>query len=254
MTADLHTLAGAYVLHALSPEELAEFERHLSDCDSCALEVRELAATTQRLGAAVATAPPPEMRVRVLRQIATVRQEPPEVPPERAGRVRTRRIGGVIPRLVLAACVAGALLGGGVAAWQYQEARDARDQAQLAERSNDELMGVLTSPDVVVESTGLDDGATGTVLVSAERDRAVFVASGMAEPPAGMVYQLWFDDDGTMRPGGLMDPADGPTGSAVLMDGPVNGAGGMGITLEPAGGSPQPTSDPLLVMAFPEAG
>ncbi|MFX4292360.1 anti-sigma factor [Streptomyces bohaiensis] len=254
MTADLHTLAGAYVLHALDDDELTEFERHLADCASCALEVRELAATTQRLGAAVAAAPPPEMRVRVLRQIATVRQEPPDVPPQRGGRVRTTRLRGAIPRLVLAACVAGALLGGGIAAWQYQEARDARDQAQLAERSTDELMGVLTSPDVSVASTDLADGATATVLLSAEQDRAVFVASGMAEPPSGMVYQLWFDDGGTMRPGGLMDPTDGPAGNAVLMDGPVNGAGGMGITLEPTGGSPQPTSDPLLVMAFPESG
>lgn len=36
------------------------------------------------------------------------------------------------------------------------------------------------------------------------------------------------------------------------MDGPVGEAGGMGITVEPAGGSPQPTSDPLVEMALPE--
>ncbi|TXS34992.1 anti-sigma factor, partial [Streptomyces sp. t39] len=38
---------------------------------------------------------------------------------------------------------------------------------------------------------------------------------------------------------------------AVMMEGPVDGASGMGITLEPAGGSPRPTSAPLAVMDFP---
>jgi anti-sigma factor RsiW len=36
MTADLHTLTGAYVLHALSESERAAFERHLADCAACA--------------------------------------------------------------------------------------------------------------------------------------------------------------------------------------------------------------------------
>lgn len=35
--------AGSYVLGALSPDERVAFERHLSQCDGCAREVRELA-------------------------------------------------------------------------------------------------------------------------------------------------------------------------------------------------------------------
>ncbi|WP_461030738.1 RskA family anti-sigma factor, partial [Streptomyces sparsus] len=73
-TADLHTLTGAYALHALSDEERVVFERHLAACTSCAQEVRELAETAERLGRAVAVPPPPELRQRVLRQIGTVRQ------------------------------------------------------------------------------------------------------------------------------------------------------------------------------------
>ncbi|WP_130797815.1 anti-sigma factor [Streptomyces otsuchiensis] len=256
MTADLHTLTGAYVLHALSDAELAEFDRHLADCDACALEVRELSATTQRLGAAVAVTPPPAMRDRVMRQIETVRQEPPDVPPYRADSARPGlfgRLGSSLPRLALAACLAAAALGGGLAFWQYQQAEDAREQAQLAEAANDEMMRVLTATDVAVSSGDLPDGATGTVLVSASEDRAVFVAAGMADPPPGMVYQLWFDDGGTMRSAGLMDSSGGPSANAVLMEGPVADAAGMGITVEPDGGSPEPTSDPLAVMAFPEA-
>jgi anti-sigma-K factor RskA len=77
----------------------------------------------------------------------------------------------------------------------------------------------------------------------------VFVVSGMARPPGGKVYQLWFDDAGTMRPAGLMNPdrAD----QAVLLRGGVDNASGMGITVEPDGGSPHPTSAPVALMTFP---
>ncbi|MEU7407708.1 anti-sigma factor [Streptomyces sp. NPDC044948] len=87
------------------------------------------------------------------------------------------------------------------------------------------------------------------MVVSEGQDRAVFLASGMAEPPRGKVYQLWFDDHGTMRSAGLMDP--GSTSQAVLMEGAVDGAAGVGITVEPSGGSEQPTSDPIALMSMP---
>ncbi|WP_181018887.1 RskA family anti-sigma factor, partial [Streptomyces fradiae] len=87
MTEDhLHAPTGAYALHALPDDERAEFERHLRDCPACAQEVRELTATAARLGAAVAAAPPREMRARVLERIATVRQVPPRVPDDGGGR------------------------------------------------------------------------------------------------------------------------------------------------------------------------
>ncbi|HYN16781.1 MAG TPA: zf-HC2 domain-containing protein, partial [Actinomycetes bacterium] len=53
MSADLHTLTGAFAAHALSDTERLAFERHLEACPACAQEVRELQATTARLGSAV---------------------------------------------------------------------------------------------------------------------------------------------------------------------------------------------------------
>ncbi|WP_031099410.1 RskA family anti-sigma factor, partial [Streptomyces sp. NRRL S-15] len=76
-TAELHTLTGAYALHALPDDERVAFERHLGVCGACAQEVRELSATAARLGLAVSAVPPPALRDRVLREITTVRQEAP---------------------------------------------------------------------------------------------------------------------------------------------------------------------------------
>ncbi|SDK14865.1 anti-sigma factor [Streptomyces indicus] len=243
--ADLHTATGAYVLHALAPAEHAEFERHLAACEACAQEVAELAATAARLGLAVAAPAPALMKEQVLRRIRTVRQEPPRVAVR--GRLQTWARG--LPRFALAACVAAAAGFGGIALWQYEAAEDARTQARQVRESADELAAVLTAPDAETAVGELTGGARGTVVVSRARDRAAFLASGLPALPDGKVYQLWFDDGDAMRPAGLL----GGTGSgqAVLLDGRIDGAGGMGLTVEPAGGSPQPTTEPLGVMPFP---
>ncbi|MEV8127385.1 anti-sigma factor [Streptomyces sp. NPDC085944] len=249
-TEDLHSLTGAYALHALSDDERDAFERHLADCADCHQETREFAAATARLGLAATVVPGTALRERVLHRITTVRQIPPGggTVEKAARRVVPRGRG--LARWALAACLAAAAGLGGTAVWQYERAQDAGERAAQAERRAETLAGVLAAPDAESRTARLADGASGTLVVSERLDRAVFLASGMAEAPPGKVYQLWFDDHGTMRPAGLMDPGD-DTSQAVLMEGAVDGAAGVGITVEPAGGSKQPTSDPIALMSMP---
>ncbi|MEU5774050.1 anti-sigma factor [Streptomyces venezuelae] len=252
--ADLHTLTGAYAADALDDAERARFEEHLALCPSCDQEVRELTATVARLALASAVTPRPALKDEVLRRIGTVRQDVPEVRretaavPDRAPR-RTRGV----YRWALAACVAAAVGLGGTAVWQHQQAEDARDQARQAReqssRRSQELAAVLAAPDAKTRTDGLTDGARGTVVASKSLDKAVFIAAGMAPPPKGKVYQLWFDDSGSMRSAGLMDPDR--TAATVLMRGGIGKATGMGITVEPAGGSDEPTSSPVALMELP---
>lgn len=249
-SADLHTLTGAYVLHALSDEERTEFERHLQECEACAQEVRELAATAGRLARAVSVTPPAAMKTEVLRSIATVRQLPPHTPTQGRATGRTGR-GRRLSRFALAACLAAAAGFGGIAVWQHQRADEAGERAQQAQRQSEQLAKVLAAPDAKAATARLTDGATGTVVVAKSRNQAAFVAAKMPEPPSGKVYQLWFNDDGSMRSAGLMDPARST--EAVLLDGPVDQASGIGITVEPTGGSQEPTSDPVALMNFPTA-
>ncbi|MFJ7239608.1 anti-sigma factor domain-containing protein [Streptomyces olivaceus] len=247
-TEDLHSLTGAYALHALPDDERDAFERHLGGCATCDQETREFAAATARLGLAETLSPGPVLKDLVLHRITTVRQ----VPPDGGTAAKARRAvprGRGLARWALAACLAAAAGLGGTAAWQYERAQDAGERATQAEQRAETLAGVLAAPDAESRTARLSDGASGTLVVSEDRDRAVFLASGMAEPPQGSVYQLWFDDHGTMRSAGLMDP--GSTSQAVLMEGAVDGAAGVGITVEPAGGSEQPTSDPIALLSMP---
>ncbi|MGP3928289.1 anti-sigma factor [Streptomyces sp. 8N616] len=248
---ELHMLTGAYAMDALPDAEREEFERHLIACPACELEVQELSATAARLGLAVSLVPPPAMKSQVLARAAAVRQEPPWIPgmPRAGGgsRRRTR----TVPRFALAACLAAAAALGGAAVLQYRAAQEAQQEARDAERSSQDLARVLAAPDATAGTGELKGGATVTVVVSRREDKAAFLAGRMPEPPAGKVYQLWFADGGKMRPAGLMDSS--ATTTAMLMDGPLGDATGMGITVEPAGGSKQPTSDPLALMELPRA-
>jgi anti-sigma factor RsiW len=273
---DLHTLTGAYAVHALSDREREEFERHIADCPACAQEVRELSATATRLALAAAAVPPPQMREQVLRRIAAVRQEPPAVTrqespavtrqepsagtrQEQSALTRQERRGAAgraagarwLPRLALAACLVGAVALGGVAVRQHQDADDARQRADRAEQRAGDLSRVLAAPDAATVSRRLGGGTTATVVVSRSLGKAAFLAAAMPAPGAGRTYELWFDDAGTMRPAGLMDPD--ATNQAVVLDGRIGHASGVGVTVEPAGGSDRPTGAPVALVTFPEA-
>ncbi|MGN6132708.1 MAG: RskA family anti-sigma factor, partial [Nocardioidaceae bacterium] len=100
MSTDLHTLSGAYAIDALSPEEAEEFRTHLSACQVCRDEVRELREAAAKMGASEALGPPPALRARVLEAASRQPQQPPRV---RSLAERRRRWQ---PRLRVAAAVA----------------------------------------------------------------------------------------------------------------------------------------------------
>lgn len=243
----VHVLTGAYALNAVGDDERETIERHIGDCAACAEEVRELTATAARLGTAVAAAPPPEMKPQVITWIKSVRQLPPHV--EAGGvvlRPATARAR-YAPRLVLAACVAAATAFGGTAAWQFQEAQQAEQRAQQARQQTADMARVLAASDARTVSGNVKGGARATVIVSRNQNTAVFLASGLPDLADGKTYQLWLDDGGgVMRPAGLI----GHDGT-VVMEGDIGKATGVGVTVEPIGGSPQPTTTPLALMTLP---
>ncbi|MGW0902877.1 anti-sigma factor [Streptomyces sp. NPDC002853] len=246
-TAEPHTLSGAYALDALEPDERAMFEEHLALCSDCRQEVAEFAATAGRLALAVTLAPSAALKRSVLGKIPNVRQEPPHTVREAHVPISARSTLW-LRRFMLAACLAAAALGG-VATWQHQQAQQAREQASRAEANADQVAAVLAADDARTHAEALPDGARGVVVTSASQNQAVFTASGLDALPEGKVYELWFNDDGTMRPAGLLDRDQ--SNQLTLMEGTIGQATGMGITVEPAGGSKTPTLPPVGLIDFP---
>ncbi|MER7674907.1 anti-sigma factor [Kitasatospora sp. NPDC096128] len=245
--ADLHALTGAYATHALDPGENAEFERHLAGCPACTQEVAEFAATLARLGAADSVVPPEALKASVMAALPTLRQEAPRTAAPPADTRRLARLRRGWPKLALAACLAVAIGTAGVAVQEHREADRARARAVALQQQQDLVAGLLAAPDARTATGAAAGGAgVGTVVWSAGRDRAAFLASGLPAPAAGRTYELWFDDAGTMRPAGLLPGGDG----ALLLSGPLAGARGVGVTVEPAGGSAHPSSAPVVLLSF----
>ncbi|PYC70175.1 anti-sigma factor [Streptomyces tateyamensis] len=245
IAADLHTLTGAYAAHALDGPEKRAFEHHLRECEACSVEVREFQETLARFGAAESVAPPPAMKARVLAAAATVRQLPPVTVPagaEAGVRGRWARTGA---RLALAASVAAAATLGAVAVQQHQQAEQAGVRATRLQTQQERLTALLSAPDART-STVRSATATGTVVWAQSRGEAGFLADGLPALAHGTTYELWFDDAGTMRPAGLLPASSG----TLLLNGQIHHAAGVGVTVEPAGGSLHPSGQPILLLPF----
>ncbi|MCF2129337.1 anti-sigma factor [Strepomyces sp. STD 3.1] len=251
---DPHLDVGAYTLHALPPDEEAAFEHHLASCAACREEADALAATAALLAAGQLRAPSPEVRRRVLAQIGTVPQER-DVAPDRdleqaaALAARRRRRGQRALAFALAASVAAAAALGGIAWWQHSEADTAREQIREAEAGAEALAGVLAASDATISTTTLSDGATASVVTSRSEGEAAFIAAGLPPLSGDQVYELWYGRGDEHWPAGLLPGTGGDV--AHVMEGPLSKATAVGITVEPAGGSPQPTTKPLGVIALP---
>ncbi|MFD0261107.1 anti-sigma factor domain-containing protein [Kitasatospora indigofera] len=248
--ADLHTLTGAFAAHALPDPERTEFRRHLERCPACALEVQEFRAALARVGAAEAADPPPGLEARVMAAITSVRQVGPGGPDlvdEGDGwqERRRRRFARSWLRFALAASVAAAISLGAVAVHQHQDAQRAEQQSAQLQEQTAAFSHLLTAPDARTSTATAGSGA-GTVVWSRSRQQAGFLAGALPSLTAGKVYELWFDDAGAARPAGLLATSTG----SVLLKGPIGGATGVGVTVEPAGGSLQPTGPPVMALPF----
>ena len=249
MSADLHTLTGAYAAHALSDTERLAFERHLDACPACAQEVLELTETAARLGAAVAAPPPPDLWDRVRAEALVTRQLAPVV--GRADRRRAGRGGAGAglragrrrfpPLLAAAAALLVAVLS--VTALNL----GLLGRSDRSERTADLVAAVLAAPDARRVAATPGGAGQATVVVSRGRGQAVFVASGLPPAPAARTYQLWVVGRSGPRPAGLVEVAGGGRVTRLL-DGPVTGDEQVAMTVERRGGAAQPTSEPVVVV------
>ncbi|MER6626176.1 anti-sigma factor [Streptomyces sp. NPDC000931] len=238
MGQDTHTLTGAYALNALSPTESVRFEDHLADCDSCVQEVRGFAETSARLAAATVQAPPAELRARVLEEVARTRQLAPA--PERLPEPRARRTWPWLLGLALAACVATIIALGAVVLDQGRQVDELHANEQR-------IAAVISAPDAVSTSAEPMEGVSVTVVSSETLGDLVFSAHGL-EDLHEEDYQLWLTrDDGSVYSAGVLSVDEAGFVLPVLAE-PDEGTEGVAVTVEPEGGSDQPTSDPVMAM------
>jgi anti-sigma-K factor RskA len=96
----------------------------------------------------------------------------------------------------------------------------------------------------------LDGGADGrmTVAMSRSENQMLLLTDGLSNPPSGHDYQVWAGHDGSMVSAGFLTPEGGDARLAVSDFG---NADQIAVTVEPDGGSPQPTQSPVMSVDLP---
>jgi anti-sigma-K factor RskA len=241
MTDDLHHLAAAYTVHALEPGELEAFEAHFPACETCAREVAELQATAAVLASAVAVTPPAELKASVLAQVASTPQAAPFT--ERPAS-DLQALNGIRPSAgqrwrppLLAVAAAIAVFAGAAGGLLLAVAASGDDRV-------DEL---IAAPDAIRTELVGDAAGDMEVVWSPAQQEAAVIGSGVAEPGANQTYALWAGVGDGVVPAGLFNAAGGEVRTVVDLDdlGDLE-ANGWGVTIEPEGGSPQPTTEILF--------
>ncbi|MBW3606116.1 MAG: anti-sigma factor [Actinobacteria bacterium] len=255
----VHELLPLYVIDSLPTDERVAFDAHLGNCAACQFELESYGPVLDALATEVAVTPDPELRDRVLAQIADVRQEDPiagpasdDAAPAAVIPLERRRVD-TGPRrwlAVAAAVLAFALVAAtttGVALWQ----RTNRLEEQLAETADlleeqrgraqqvSELATVLSAPDARLVDVDTDLSGDLRVAVSDSEGTGVVVADELEAPPQDRVYQLWLVGEGDPRSAGVVARTQRSGVVGVLSE--VGDAQAVAISVEPPSGSDTPT-------------
>jgi anti-sigma-K factor RskA len=239
---DVHSLLGAYVLDAVDDLERVAFERHMAACDTCRLEVQELHAAAASLAEPAATSPPDELRTRVLAAARQTRQLPPGEPlrPERRETSASRTWRRRTLVAVAAAVVAIAAAAGSVAFMDRRLDEERETAASVA--------AVLGARDANVSAAVITGGGRASVVASEDRGEAVIVLNGLPELESDREYQLWYIDDPEVpiiRSAGTIGSSVDATPTLLTE---VEDAQLVALSVEPRGGSEQPTTTPITAV------
>lgn len=229
MTIDIHSLLAPYALNALDPDERARFEAHIAQCDDCSVELPGLLTTAGRMGAAAEQRAPDELRDRLMAIVARTPQERPVVT-AMATHSRVRR---ALPRMLVAASMLVALAG--VGAFAVERNHSANLQAQQTG-----MTAVLSSADANTKDMKIDGSGSVRVIESKSSNGAVLLTNGIRKI-SDKTYQLWTIEAGKARSQGLIK-----SGSGAYLVKNLGSADTIAITVEPAGGSEQPTTAPVM--------
>lgn len=201
----------AYALGALPPEEAAAVVAHLTGCPVCRETVARYRETATALAYAVPLRPPPpRLKARLM---ARVRR------PQR-GNWQWLGMGAALVVATLLLTLAAPVI--------------FATRPSVAPRVIP-LQGAEAAPD-----------AEGYLIL--EDGQGLLVTKGLAVPPEGQVYQVWFVDPAERRvSGGTFRTLPRPYGVytvTVPSNFPLYVR--IGVTIEPEGGSPRPTGPQVL--------
>jgi len=260
-------MAGSYALDAVDDAERAAVDAAMSESVDLRAEVDSLRETALLLAYAVEPVEPPQhIKASLMAKIAVTPQRSPQAAhvdpiPSSSVEDHVASVSGVRSAhrgtaaatarsrwfrrplaMVGVAAAAAALFAAGVGVNELVGDSSPNTTVQASSK----LDRIYAASDFQRSSTSVTGGGTATVVWSDDLGTSAVILAGVAAPPAGKTYELWYIGS-QITPAGLVDSVHGGTTTAVL-DGSKSKGDTIGITVEPAGGSEQPTTDPVAAV------
>jgi anti-sigma-K factor RskA len=245
MVLDLHASfrenIPAYALGALDAEEVAALESHLNTCDSCQTELAEYRA----VGDALLTVIPPKEPSAALRRRLQNRL------PSAQKRMRPR-LNWSFSQVAMAAALVLLLVMNlysilQVRTLQFEQTRLARQY-----RTGQTVLSMLSYP--TTQRLAINsDTVVGSLLLDEDRDILALIVWNMPDLAENQTYQIWLiDPQGGRVSAGIFRPESDQayTTQIVFPKQSLANFTGVGVTVEPAGGSEAPTGDRVFKVDF----
>ena len=96
---------------------------------------------------------------------------------------------------------------------------------------------------VTLRGPGVAQGARAQVMIL-NNERAVLMTEELPPVPKDKTLQIWVIEDNVAKPSGLFEPKE--ESIVVAVGTPLDGAETIAVSVEPDGGSTDPTTEPLL--------
>jgi hypothetical protein len=236
-------LIPAYAFGATDPEETRFVEKHLSDCPEA---VAELSLYGEVRDGMLFETPLVTAPAHLAQKVSQI----PKSPVTRPQNVSPLPTGSRINFGWAAAAAALILFVISNLYWFTQVQGIQAERAALLE--DQRMFTAMRSGDVLETELAATDTTmtdySGSVLWQADMQSALLRVENLPTTSANEEYQLWLIGDES--PVGVGTFRVNPDGTGVLKfesDTPITAFTAFGITLEPAGGSPAPTTSPMLI-------
>jgi anti-sigma-K factor RskA len=227
-------LLPAYALDILDEPEAKAVSSHLAGCDSCRAELHAYRQVVRDIPLAmVQVDPPANLKKRILQQAASTKNLAEAQPSRNWWQELKVRLLPATPVWGVVSLVLIVLLGASnLLLWQRL------NQVEGAQNR------LATVP---LTGTDFTPSATGMLVISADGEHGTLVVDGLPVLDDTQQYQLWLIRDGQRTSGGVFAVDDEGYGSLWISSAePLISYQGVGITVEPAGGSPAPTGERVM--------
>lgn len=232
----------AYALGALDAEDIAALEAHLQTCESCRTELAEYRQISDNL----LTALPPRQPSAALRK--RLQSHLPS-----ARKTVRPRFAWSFPQLATGAALALLLILSGFSFAQMRAIQNQQASLLSQIKTNQFALSMLAYPSTQSFPIAGGGNLSGSVLVDRDHNTIALVTWHLPDLPQNQTYQIWLiEPNGHRVSAGLFRPEETSsyTTKPVFPKQSISNFVGVGVTIEPASGSEQPTGPRVFRVDF----